>query len=94
MFYREDDVQPVADIIEQTLGHQGIMMSGKNVTKNVVLGTPQLGKLWYGDVDGDMEYVNSICDILTQRTANHANSISGQHPNRTPHKISVVSEDF
>jgi len=79
MFYREEDIQPVATIVEQTLGPQGVMMSGKNISKNIVLGSPEFGKLWYGDVDGDMEYVKSICNILSQRTSQ---------------KISVVSENF
>jgi hypothetical protein len=69
MFYREEDIQPVVDIIERTLGPQGIMMSGKNISKNVTVGSPQFGKLWYGDVDGDMDYVQSLCDILSQRTS-------------------------
>jgi hypothetical protein len=71
MFYREEDIQPVVDIIERTLGPQGIMMSGKNISKNVTVGSPQFGKLWYGDVDGDMEYVQSLCDILSQRTSQY-----------------------
>jgi hypothetical protein len=75
MFYREEDIQPVVDIIERTLGSQGIMMSGKNISKNIVLGSPQLGKLWYGDVDGDMEYVQSLCNILSQRTSQHISAV-------------------
>jgi hypothetical protein len=79
MFYREEDMQPVVDVVTQTLGPQGVMMSGKSISKNVVLGSPELGKLWYGDVDGDMEYIKSICSILSQRTSQ---------------KISVVSDTF
>ena len=79
MFYREEDIQPVVDVVTQTLGPQGIMMEGKHVSRNVVLGSPMYGKMWYGDIDGDMEYVHSICTILSQRTLQ---------------KISVVSDNF
>lgn len=79
MFYREEDMQPVVDVVTQTLGPQGSMMAGKNVSKNVILGSPELGKLWYGDIDGNLEYIQSICSVLSQRTSQ---------------KISVVSESF
>lgn len=79
MFFQEEDIQPVVDVVTQTLGPQGIMLSGKNISKSVILGSPQFGKMWYGDIDGDMEYVRSICNILSQRTSQ---------------KISVVSENF
>ncbi len=79
MFWTEEDIQPVVDVVTQTLGPQGVMMNGKTVSKNVVLGSPEFGKLWYGDIDGDREYVDSICNILSQRTSQ---------------KISVVSDSF
>jgi hypothetical protein len=79
MFYREEDIQPVVDVITATLGQQGIMMDGKRITKNIILGSTQFGKLWYGDVDGDMEYIHSICGIVSQRTG---------------HTVSVVSDTF
>jgi hypothetical protein len=79
MFYVEEDIQPVVDVVTQTLGPQGVMLNGKTVSKNVVLGSAEFGKLWYGDVDGDMEYIKSICSILSQRTSQ---------------KISVVSDTF
>jgi hypothetical protein len=79
MYFTVEDVQPAVDVVTATLGQQGIMLEGKNVTKNVLLGSPQFGKLWYGDIDGDMEYINSICHILSQRT--------GQ-------RISVVTDSF
>lgn len=79
MYFTAEDVQPAVDVITSTLGPQGIMMEGKGITKNVLLGSPQFGKLWYGDVDGDMEYIHSLCNILSQRT--------GQ-------RISVVPDTF
>jgi hypothetical protein len=79
MFYKEEDIQPVVDVITATLGVQGIMMEGKHISRNIILGTPQFGKLWYGDVDGDMEYVENLCGVFSQRT--------GQ-------RISVVSDEY
>lgn len=79
MYFTAEDIQPTVDVITATLGTQGIMMEGKTISKNVILGSPQFGKLWYGDVDGDLEYVHSICGILSQRT--------GQ-------RVSMVDESF
>lgn len=79
MFFSAEEIQPAVDVVTSTLGQQGIMLDGKGITKNVILGSPQFGKLWYGDVDGDMEYIHSICNILSQRT--------GQ-------RIAVVSDTF
>jgi hypothetical protein len=79
MYFTAEDVQPVVDVITATLGMQGTMMEGKRITKNIILGSPQFGKLWYGDVDGDMEYVESLCGVFSQRT--------GQ-------RISVVSDSY
>jgi hypothetical protein len=79
MFFREEDIQPVVDVVTQTLGHQGIMMEGKSVTRNVILGSHEFGKLWYGDIDGNLEYVNNICAVLSQRTSQ---------------KILIVSDTF
>jgi hypothetical protein len=67
MFYKEEDIQPVVNVVEQTLGPQGNMMFGKTISKNVIIGSSLFGKLWYGDVDGDMEYVDSLCHVLSQR---------------------------
>jgi hypothetical protein len=25
------------------------------------------GAMWYGDVDGDAEFINSLCSVLSQR---------------------------
>jgi len=79
MFYSAEDVQPVADIAVQLFGRNGNLLEGKNVTKNVIIGSNEFGKIWYGDIDGDMEYVRSLCTVLTQRV--------GQN-------ISVVTERF
>ena len=79
MFFQEEDIQPVVDAVTQTLGPQGSIIVGKNVSKNVIVGSPQFGKLWYGDIEGDVEYVQSLCHLLSQRTG---------------HRISIVSDTF
>jgi hypothetical protein len=79
MYFTAEDIQPTVDVITETLGTQGIMMEGKTISRNVILGSPQFGKLWYGDIDGDLEYVHGICNILSQRT--------GQ-------RVSIVDESF
>jgi hypothetical protein len=79
MFFKEEDIQPVVDVVTQTLGQQGIMMEGKSVTKNVILGSREFGKMWYGDIDGNLEYINNICAVMSQRTSQ---------------KILVVSDTF
>ena len=76
MVFNSEEIQPVVDVVTATLGQQGMMVEGKNVTKNVLLGSPQFGKLWYGDVDGDMEYINNICNILSQRTGQRITIVS------------------
>jgi hypothetical protein len=79
MYFTVEEIQPTVEVVTSTLGPQGNMMEGKHVSKNVILGSPQFGKLWYGDVDGDMEYIKRICAVMSHRT--------GQ-------PISVVDEAF
>ena len=67
MFYTAEDVQPVVQVATELFGPVGNMVDGKNVTKNVLIGTREFGKIWYGDVDGDIDFVNGLCSVLSQR---------------------------
>lgn len=67
MFYTAEDVQPVVQVATELFGPAGTMMEGKNVTKNVLIGTREFGKIWYGDVDGDVDFINGLCGVLSQR---------------------------
>lgn len=68
MFYSAEDVQPTVDIAVQLFGRNGNLLDGKKVTKNVIIGSNEFGKIWYGDIEGDMDYVRSLCAVLSQRT--------------------------
>jgi hypothetical protein len=67
MFYSVDDIQPAVQVATELFGPVGSMMDGKNVTKNVLIGTREFGKIWYGDVEGDLEFITGLCSVLTQR---------------------------
>jgi hypothetical protein len=67
MFYTEEDVEPIVKIAVEMLGPSGNMLEGKNVTKNVTIGTKEFGKIWYGDVDGSVEYVTDMCTAMSKR---------------------------
>lgn len=67
MFYTAEDVQLAVQVATELFGSVGTMMEGKNVTKNVLIGTREFGKIWYGDVDGDIEFITGLCSVLTQR---------------------------
>jgi len=67
MFYTAEDIQPAVQVATELFGPTGIMMEGKNITKNVLIGTREFGKIWYGDVDGDIDFVNGLCSVLSQR---------------------------
>lgn len=67
MFWTAEDVAPAAKAIQETFGPQGNMMEKKGVTKNVIIGIPKFGKVWYGDVDGNLEYVQGLCALLSTR---------------------------
>ena len=67
MFYTEDDVQPVVNVAVEMFGPNGNMLDGKNVTKNVIIGTKEFGKIWYGDVDGNVEYIADLCGVMSAR---------------------------
>ena len=67
MFYTVEDIQPAVDVAVELFGKNGTMLDGKHISKNVLVGTREFGKLWYGDVDGDMDFINSLCSVLSQR---------------------------
>ncbi len=67
MFYVEEDITPAVVVAEELFGKAGTMLYGKNVQKNVVIGTNQYGKIWYGDIEGNSDYISSLLDILSQR---------------------------
>ena len=67
MFYSEEDVVPVAGIAVEMFGPNGNILDGKNVTKNVIIGTNAFGKIWYGDVDGSEEFIADMCAVMSAR---------------------------
>lgn len=67
MFYTEEDVQPVVQVAVEMFGPNGNMLDGKNVTKNVIIGTKEFGKIWYGDVDGNAEFISNLCGVMSTR---------------------------
>ena len=75
MFYTAEDVQPAVQVAVELFGPVGNMMEGKNVTKNVLIGTREFGKIWYGDIDGDLDFVNSLCLVLSQRIGQTATTV-------------------
>ena len=69
MFWTEEDVQPIVQIAEEMFGPNGNMLEGKNITKNVLIGTKEFGKIWYGDVDGDVQFVTDMCTAMSTRVS-------------------------
>ena len=67
MFYTEEDVQPIVQVAVEMFGPTGNMLEGKNITKNVIIGTKEFGKIWYGDVNGDTQYVTDMCSTMSTR---------------------------
>ena len=69
MFYTEEDVEPVVQIATELFGPVGNMLeAGRFVTMNVIVGTKEFGKVWYGDVAGTIDYVTELCEIMSKRT--------------------------
>jgi ABC-type lipopolysaccharide export system ATPase subunit len=67
MFYTEEDVAPVARIAVEMFGPNGNMLDGKTVVQNVIIGTKEFGKIWYGDVEGGSEFVSDMCTAMSAR---------------------------
>lgn len=67
MYWTEEDIQPAVTVATELFGPAGNMMHGKNMKHNVMVATDKFGKIWYGDVDGSAEYIESLLNILSQR---------------------------
>lgn len=67
MYWLEEDIQPAVTVATELFGPAGNMMHGKNMKRNAMVATDRFGKIWYGDVDGSMDYIESLLDILSQR---------------------------
>ena len=67
MFYTEEDVEPVVQIAKEVFGPIGNLLEGKNVMKNILIGTNEFGKIWYGDIEGDSDYILGLCRVMSQR---------------------------
>jgi len=73
------DVEPIVQIAKEMFGPVGNLLEGKNVMKNILIGTNEFGKVWYGDIEGDSDYILGLCQVMSQRV--------GQ-------KVTVVHESF
>ena len=79
MFYTEEDVTPAVQVATELFGPVGNMLEGgRFVTQNVIIGTREFGKLWYGDVEGTVDYVNELCEILSKRINQQVSIVSDQ----------------
>lgn len=67
MFWTKEDVDHIGQILTDVLGPQGNMIEGKGVLKNIQIATNEYGRMWYGDIQGNVEYVDGLCNILTKR---------------------------
>ena len=67
MFYTEEDIEPVVQVAKEMFGAVGNIIEGKNVMKNVLIGSNEFGKIWYGDIEGDSDYILSLCHVMSQR---------------------------
>jgi hypothetical protein len=79
MFYTEEDVTPAVQIAVELFGPVGNMLQeSRFVTRDVIIGTREFGKLWYGDVEGTVDYVNELCEILSKRINQQVSIVSDQ----------------
>lgn len=68
MFYTEEDVTPAVQTACELFGPVGNMLpTSRFVIQNVMIGTKEFGKIWYGDVEGTIDYVKELCEILSKR---------------------------
>jgi hypothetical protein len=65
MFYVEEDIQPVVDIVVRTMGPNGTMVYGDRVLKNIIVSTREFGKIWYGDFEGSVEQLDTIISQMS-----------------------------
>ena len=79
MFWTEEDVEPAVQVATELFGPVGNMLqSGRFVTQNVIIGTREFGKLWYGDVAGTADYVNELCEIMSKRISQQVMVVNDQ----------------
>ena len=79
MFYTEEDVTPAVQVAVELFGPVGNMLQeSRFVTRDVIIGTREFGKLWYGDVEGTVDYVNELCEILSKRINQQVSIVSDQ----------------
>lgn len=68
MFFQEEDIQPVVQVATELFGPVGNMLpSGRFITQNVIIGTREFGKVWYGDIEGTTDYITEMCEVMTKR---------------------------
>lgn len=79
MFWTKEDVDHIGQILSDVLGPQGNLIEGKRVTKNVIVATNEYGKLWYGDIEGDAEYISGLCSVLTKRVGKEVFVVAGEN---------------
>jgi hypothetical protein len=65
MFYVEEDIQPVVDIVVRNMGPNGTMVYGDRVLKNIIVSTREFGKIWYGDFEGSVEQLDTIISQMS-----------------------------
>jgi hypothetical protein len=68
MFYTEEDIQPVVDVVTRELGQVGNMGSTRDVLPNVTVAVPQFGKVWYGDYEGSVTELSVRLNGLAAKT--------------------------
>lgn len=73
MFYTEEDIQPAVDAAIEVFGITGNMIHDNNAIIDVVVWTPEFGKLWYGDVPGPLDNLKEKCNILSQKIGKPVN---------------------
>jgi hypothetical protein len=65
MFYTEEDIKPVADLISSELGVNGNMDAGNGVLKNVYVQCAEFGKVWYGDYAGTTKQLDILISKMS-----------------------------
>ena len=79
MFWTDEDVQPAVQVATELLGPVGNMLEpNRFVSQNVIIGTREFGKLWYGDVAGTADYVNELCEIMSKRIGQQVMVVNDQ----------------
>ena len=79
MFYTEEDVEPVVQIATELFGPVGNMLNeGRFVTRNVILGTKEFGRIWYGDVEGTVDYITELCEMFSKRINQQVSIVGDQ----------------